>query len=322
VTTEGLIEVINPAAERIFDVPAANALGRPVVEVVPDWPAVASHAPTGDAANTTPAVIPLTSGGHELWVAVAGVDAGEGGVVYTFRDVTTDHALEQLRGEVVAVVSHELRTPLTGVYGSAQTLLAHYDDLDDPTRRQLLQMVVEQADRLTGIVDRILLTNRLDSGDVDLRGEPFDVADVIDTVRATLPAPLRDRVTVEGPQTAVVRADAAALRQILASLVDNAVKYSDGDVVVGIDQTPAGVRLTVADNGPGIPPAEQAKIFERFYRLDPDQQRGVGGVGLGLYIARQLTERLGGKIGVVAGTSGTTIFVDLPSAPAPDATAS
>jgi two-component system phosphate regulon sensor histidine kinase PhoR len=120
---------------------------------------------------------------------------------------------------------------------------------------------------------------------------------------------------VEAAGAPTVRGDSASLRQILSSLVDNALKYSDGTVVVGVDQGAATVRFTVADEGPGIPPAEHAAIFERFYRLDPDQRRGVGGIGLGLYIARQLTERLGGVIGILPGGTGTTIFVDLPSAP-------
>lgn len=315
VTTEGRVEVINPAAERIFAVRAADALGRQVADVVPGWAAVESHAPTGDVgASTTPAVIPITSGGHELWLGVAGVDAGEGGVVYTFRDVTADHTLEQLRGELVAVVSHELRTPLTGVYGSAQTLLAHYDDLDDSTRRQLLEMVVEQADRLTGIIDRILITNQLDTEDVELRTEVVDAAGVIDAVLSALPAGQRGRVVVEAPSGARVSGEAAAVRQILSSLVDNALKYSDAAVVVRVEEAERTARFIVVDSGPGVPPAEREKIFERFYRLDPDQRRGVGGVGLGLYIARQLTERLGGTIELLPGGTGTTIFVDLPSA--------
>ncbi len=314
VTAEGDVEVMNAAAERIFDRRVADTLGRSVTDVVPGWAAVASHAPIGDVGErTTPAILPLTSGGHELWVAVAGVDAGEGGVVYTFRDVTALHALEQLREQIVAVVSHELRTPLTGVYGSARTLLARYEDLDDATRRQLLEMIVEQADRLAGIVERILLTSALDAGEVELNIEAADAAGAVDAVVSALPAGQRDRVAVERTGTPTIRGDAASLRQILSSLVDNALKYSDGAVVVGVDQVATTVRFTVADTGPGIPPAEHARIFERFYRLDPDQRHGVGGVGLGLYIARQLTERLGGAIGLLPNGPGTTIFVDLPS---------
>jgi PAS domain S-box-containing protein len=315
VTTEGRVEVINPAAERIFDVRAVEAVGRLVADVVPGWAAVEAHTPTGQAgARATPAVIPLTSGGHELWLAVAALDAGEGGVVYTFRDVTTEHALERLRAEVVAVVSHELRTPLTSVYGSAQTLLAHYDSLDDATRRQLLEMIVQQADRLAEIVDRILVTNRLDTQEVEVRTEALDAAGVIDAVLDALPAAERGRVVVEAPAGARARGEAAAVRQILVSLVDNALKYSDDAVLVRVEQAETTVRFTVVDSGPGVPPPEREKIFDRFYRLDPDQRRGVGGLGLGLYIARQLTERLGGTIELLPGGTGTTIVVVLPGA--------
>jgi PAS domain S-box-containing protein len=314
VTSEGRVEVVNPAAERIFGVGAADALGRPVSDVVPGWEAVASHAPVGDVGvRTTPAVIPLTTAGHELWIAVAGVHAGEGSVVYTFRDVTADHALEQLRGQIVAVVAHELRTPLTGVYGSAQTLAARFDDLDDATRRQLLQMVVDQSDRLASIIDRILLANSLESGEIALHEETLEAAAVVEAALSALPPEQRDRVVFDPAGSARLRGDAASVRQILTNLVDNALKYSQAAVVVEIEEAPARVRFMVSDSGPGVPPAEQAKIFERFYRLDPDQRQGVGGVGLGLYIARQLTERLGGTIGLLPSGSGTTIFVDLPS---------
>jgi signal transduction histidine kinase len=250
-------------------------------------------------------------------VAVAGVAAGEGGVVYTFRDVTADHTLEQLRGDVVAVVSHELRTPLTAVYGSAQTLLARYDELDADTRRQLLELVVGEAERLTRIVDQILVAGRLDAAEIDLGVQPLRASEILATACAALPAADRGRIVPLGEGDALVRADEAAARQILGSLIDNAIKYSDGPVTVELERIRGAVRFTVADRGPGIPHGERGRIFEKFYRLDPEQRGGVGGVGLGLYIARQLTERLGGRIGVLPVERGTAVFFDLPAPPDP-----
>jgi signal transduction histidine kinase len=91
------------------------------------------------------------------------------------------------------------------------------------------------------------------------------------------------------------------------------LKYSTGAVLIGVGFAAGAVRLTVADEGPGIPAGERSRIFEKFYRLDPGQQGGVGGTGLGLYIARQLTERMSGRIGLLPSESGTTVFVDLPA---------
>ena len=316
VTRDGRVEVINPAAESILGVAADEAIGFPVTGIVPEWDALVTRVPVGTPGEpTAPAVVPVTRAGHDQWLAVAGVDAGDG-VVYTLRDVTADHTLEELRGDVVAIVSHELRTPLTGVYGSAQTLLARGDSLDEDTRRQLLTMVVEQADRLTRIVDQILLTSRLDADEnIDSGGGSFDVAEVAADVCAALSEADRGRVEVDADDAALrVPGGADTVAQILTSLLDNALKYSDGMVRVRVEAKEAVVRFGIADDGPGIPAGERGRVFEKFYRLDPDQQHGVGGMGLGLYIAKVLTERLGGRIFLQPRERGTTVVVELPAA--------
>jgi PAS domain S-box-containing protein len=313
VAADGGIDVINRAAEALFDVSAEAAAGRPAAELVPQWHALVGRIPVGTPGKpVSPALIPFRRDARELWLAAAGVESGEG-VVYTFRDVSNELAIEQMRNDMIATVSHELRTPLTGVYGSAQTLLARYDDLDDPVRRQLLQMIVDQGERLTVIVDQILLTSRLDTGKLELTIETFDATGMATAVREALPAGERDRVVVDGGVGLQVAADAGTAAQVLASLVENALKYSTGAVLIGVGFAAGAVRLTVADEGPGIPAGERSRIFEKFYRLDPGQQGGVGGTGLGLYIARQLTERMSGRIGLLPSESGTTVFVDLPA---------
>ena len=108
-------------------------------------------------------------------------------------------------------------------------------------------------------------------------------------------------------------ADPGTAAQVLTNLLDNALKYSTGLVRVAFGSDAGFVRITVTDDGPGIPAGERERIFERFYRLDPAQQGGVGGTGLGLYIARQLTERLGGRVGVLPTETGTTAYLDLPA---------
>jgi PAS domain S-box-containing protein len=317
VSTDGRVDVLNAAGERILGVSAEDAIGREAGDVVPGWAAIAAHVPIGGPGDrATTVVLPVTRGGYEQWLATAGVESGDG-VVYTFRDVSAEHRLEQLRNDMVATVSHELRTPLTGVSGSAQTLLAHYDSLDDATRRQLLELIVGEGERLTTVVDKILLTGRLAAGSAEAQSEAFDVAAVVANVRDSLPAGAQTRLVVEVDQGIRVSGQPGTTEQILASLVDNAIKYSAGAVRVRVEPGQPFVRLTVADEGPGIPLAERDRIFERFYRLDPDQQRGVGGTGLGLYIAKQLTARMGGRIGVLPSDRGTTVYVDMPAAGQP-----
>jgi PAS domain S-box-containing protein len=307
VTAEGRVGVVNPAAERIVGLAAPELLGRALLDVVPEWAEVEAHAPAGRSV-----VVPLVRGGHEQWLAVARVDTEEGEVVWTFRDVTADHTLERMRGDLVAIVSHELRTPLAGVYGSAQTLLSRYDDLGDDTRKQLLAMLVEQSERLTRLLDQILLTSRLDSGELRLAQEKCDAARVAGEAVSSLPGNDQARVVVDVADAAV-NANADAARQVLTILLDNALKYSAGTVRLEGTQQRGVVRFVVADEGPGIPPATRERIFERFHRLDPEQRRGVGGAGLGLYIARELTERQGGRIALEPTESGTRMAVDLPA---------
>jgi PAS domain S-box-containing protein len=304
---QGRVEVLNPSAERIFGVEAATVTGKPAADVLEGWEAVGA-VPSG----ACPEVVLARHGVQEQWLAVAAVDAGDG-VVYTIRDVTSDHRLEELRNELIAIVSHELRTPLTGAYGAAHTLLARGDQLDPGARQALLEMVVEQTRRLSGIVDQILTASRIDTGNVPTTAEIFDASDVVDPL-------VRDRgeegarVVVAVPEGVLVRADLDRLRQVMTNLVENALKYAPGTVRVALVQEPGVARFTVSDDGPGIPASEHERIFEKFYRLDPDQRGGVSGIGLGLYIARELVTRMGGRIGLLPRERGTTFYVDVPLA--------
>jgi PAS domain S-box-containing protein len=307
VTSDDRLGVVNPAAERLLGIVADDAVGRPMADVVPEWSDVAARAAAGAV------VVPLARGGHEQWLALTGVDAGDGGIVWTLRDVTAEHTLEQLRGDVIAIVSHELRTPLTGVYGSATTLLSRYDDLGDDVRRELLRVLVEQTERLNRLVDQMLLASRLDGDQVVSEPEVSDAADLVAAAVASVAEGERSRISVSATQGLLVSAHAASARQVLLSLLDNALKYSDGNVRVEVARAGPRIRFLVVDDGPGVPPAERERIFEKFYRLDPDQRHGVAGAGLGLYIARELTQRLQGRIALLPVERGTQAALELPS---------
>jgi PAS domain S-box-containing protein len=311
---DGRIELLNPAAEAILDRSAAEVVGRPAAEALDGWDVVAARVPVARRGEVpAPEVLPVTRAEGERWLSIAAIDAGDA-VAYTFRDVTAEHDLDRLRADMVAVVSHELRTPLTGAYGAARTLLDRFGELDNEQRRMLLEMIVEQAQRLTKILDQILLTSALDSATLHPQLARFDAHEVIDTVLQGVAAGDRGRIIVSSPERISIVCDLDRLRQVIANLVDNALKYSDGPVRVGLCTRELRARFTVADEGPGIPAADRERVFERFFRLDPGQRSGVGGTGLGLYIARELAQRMNGRIGYLPKDHGTAFFVDVPLA--------
>jgi signal transduction histidine kinase len=166
----------------------------------------------------------------------------------------------------------------------------------------------------------VLLASRLDSQQLAFSIESCDAEEAlqstIEAARAHLPAHVRLEVTVS-EEPAGVAADPERLRQILANLIDNAVKYSpEGGVIrVKFQRFGRRLRFSVADQGIGIPPSERERIFEKFYRLDPDLLGGVGGTGLGLYISRELAGRMHGSIWVVSNPGkGSTFYFELPLA--------
>jgi signal transduction histidine kinase len=240
--------------------------------------------------------------------------------VYAFRDITFERRLEESKSDFIATVSHELRTPMTAVLGAATTLLRHDLDLTPEQRRELAEMIASQAQRLSNVTDEILLATSLDRDDVRLETGRVDVAAVVRETIGALASNLPERVEVE-----LVLADVGAaigdrdrIQQVLVNLIDNAVKYSpDGGAIrvstARVDSS--RVRIAVADEGIGIAPAEQERVFEKFYRVDPSLTRGPSGTGLGLYICRGLVERMGGHLAVSSEAgSGSTFTLDLAAA--------
>jgi len=316
----GIVRLWNPAAEAIIEVGAEEVLGRTAAEVIPGWRSLADRIPLASAPESgEPETLPIETERGERWVSISGVEFF-GGTVYAFRDVTAAHRLDELKAEFVATASHELRTPLAAVYGAAQTLRRHDFALDESGRERFVALIIEESDRLSRIVNEILLASQLDAGRLDLLTESFDPVDLIERVveSARTRAPADVSIAVHVPDfVPAVGADRDKVRQVLVNLVENAVKYSPngGKIEIGITPGATTVQFFVRDEGLGIPPDEQAQIFEKFYRLDPGMTRGVGGTGLGLYICRELVERMGGRISVEsAAGAGSTFTFDLPSA--------
>ena len=333
VDDSGVIQHWNPAAAAITGLPPSAVLGQRADDVLPDWRAVCptiSIASVPGPGSTDARTLPFVIDGREIWLSISGV-AFEDGVVYAFRNLTEERALDELKGEFVATVSHELRTPLAAIYGSAQTLLRDDIEISEDKRHRLLQVIAQESERLSRVASDILLANRIDSGRLQLETTPLDVArlaeDVVEKMRSCFAE--RDDVTLEliaADPGSFVAGDEDKLRQVLINLVDNAVKYSPdgGAVEVRVEPNGTNLRVSVSDEGLGIPHGEQQRIFGKFYRVDPQLSRGVGGTGLGLYICRELVRRMDGRLTVSSKEGkGSTFVAELPlaAAPAPEPSA-
>jgi signal transduction histidine kinase len=263
--------------------------------------------------------LPLAVGTRELWLSVSRVSVVDG-TVYAFRDLTEERTLETLKTEFVSTVSHELRTPLAAIYGAAMTLGREEVSDDEEQSSMLLKVITNESDRLARTVNAILWASRLDSDALTPTLETCDAVrlagDVVDAQRTHLPGHVHLELVSESGVSAVA-ADADKVRQVLANLVDNAVKYSPdgGEVRVEVSAQDEQVRFAVHDEGLGIPSAEHRRIFDKFYRLDPDMTRGIGGTGLGLYICRELVRLMDGRIWVTSEPGrGSTFAFELPAA--------
>jgi PAS domain S-box-containing protein len=315
VDDDGRIRLLNPGAARILGAAEDDVRGLPLTAIAPGWAPVAARIPVarGDE-PPVPEVVPLEVGGATRWLAAAASSAREG-VVYTLRDVTEERRLEHLRDDLVAIVSHELRTPLAGVYGAARTLTSLGDSLGEAQRRELVEMIGEQSERLTRIVDQILLTGRLDRGELAPVRAAFELVSAVErTVGAARAAHPDRELVLEAAEPVEVEGDAGLFEQALANLVDNALRYSPppGEVRVSVTRVRTYGRVTVADSGPGVRPADRERIFERFVHIDPAGSSGTAGVGLGLYIARELVARMNGRLSLLPGEGGAAFHVDLP----------
>jgi PAS domain S-box-containing protein len=319
VDPEGALRFWNRAAELVTGRSRDDVVGRPADEVLADWQAIAAQIPISDEPELArPVTLPVEVDGSELWLSFVAVRSPNG-VVYTFRDLTGDRGLEAAKSDFIATLSHELRTPMTAVLGAAKTLLRDDIALTPERRHQLLEMIGAQGTRLTQITEEVLLANRLDRGDLRIDSERVDLSHLVNHAVETMSHDAPESISLSAAANGSAEAigDRDRIEQVLVNLIDNAVKYSPdgGEVVVSTVPAAASVRVEVADQGLGIPPAEQDAVFEKFYRGDPQHRAVPGGTGLGLYICRELVQRMGGTIGVRSRPGGgSTFWFQLPRA--------
>ncbi|MCB9727356.1 MAG: PAS domain-containing protein [Deltaproteobacteria bacterium] len=319
---DGRLTMANAAASALLELPH-DAIGRPLVELVRTPPLVelVRRATAGAPETISCRLI----GARQRDVAAhAAPLAAPGGVVLALRDVTELRRLEGIRRDFVANVSHEMRTPITVIRANAETLLD--GALEDPqAARTFTDAIGRHAQRLDTLVSDLLELARIEAGRLDLELLPLSVPDLVRRV-VEAHAPMAERrdhqVTVDVPEGLRLVGHASSLERVLANLLQNAINYTPPGGHISIRASIEGehVRLEVADDGPGIPLRHRARIFERFYRVDPGRSREMGGTGLGLAIVKHLVSAMSGTVGVRSAERshptrpGAVFWCDLPRA--------
>jgi PAS domain S-box-containing protein len=323
VDREGNVVLWNAAAERITGIQAADALGKTTAQVLQRTLESQDGTP-GEAGRDR--LVSITRGDDEVWLslteAVMRDPAGAvSGRIFAFRDISTERIVERMKSDFVTAVSHELRTPLTSIYGFAETLLRQDVLFGEEERRTFLGYIASESERLTGIVDQLLNAARLDTGDLQVNLAQIDVRSVVEEVVESADGQSRargHRIVVELPDGSLeAEADREKLRQILANLLDNAVKFSPdgGTITIAASEQDDSVLVSVADEGIGIPDEDQRRIFTRFYRGEAVGREPGGGTGLGLFIAQGLVAAMGGRMWVESREGEGSVFAfELPLA--------
>jgi signal transduction histidine kinase len=221
-------------------------------------------------------------------------------VIGTVRDITRFRQAEELKSTFISIISHELKTPVALIKGYVGTLRREDAAWDRSVVQDSLEVIEEEADRLTDLIENLLDASRLQAGGMALKQSDVNLADLVEhTAERFRTQSPRHTLRVEVPANfPVILADETRIRQVISNLISNAIKYSDqGEILITGQVKPDQVILCFHDRGPGIAPEDIPHIFDRFYRA-PEMARRSKGAGLGLYLARAIVEAHGGRIWV------------------------
>jgi len=313
VDTAGRLQLANRAAQTMLHIDDA-AIGRPYVEAIrhPDIAAQLASALRGDDVDSREVALTRDPGRTFIARAAPVARAGGGGAVLVLHDITDLRRADQIRRDFVANVSHELRTPLTAIRGYVEALLD--DRSDEAATTRFLDIIARQSARMERLVADLLRLARLDAKQEALDLAPCDMQQLFNTVvgdvAQTVEAKKQTITTAVAGDAMRVQADPAKLHDVLRNLVENAVNYSPDAATIELAaiRDNGAVRISVSDSGPGIPPEDLSRVFERFYRVDKSRSR-PGGTGLGLAIVKHLVELHGGEATAENRAEGGARFV-------------
>jgi two-component system phosphate regulon sensor histidine kinase PhoR len=316
----GRIQLANRAAQSMLRM-GASSIGRPYVEVIrhPDIAAQLGTALRGQEVDSREVALTRDPGRTFVARAAPVLRGGGGGAVLVLHEITDLRRADQIRRDFVANVSHELRTPLTAIRGYVEALLDDRSDSEDA--KKFLEIIARHSERMERLVSDLLRLARLDARQEALDLASCDLQQLFDTVIADVAQTAEGKhqqiTTTVDEAGSRVTADPAKLHDVLRNLVENAVHYSPQNAAIRLEATHQNgvVRISVSDSGPGLPPDDLSRVFERFYRVDKSRAR-PGGTGLGLAIVRHLVELHGGQaVAENRPEGGARFVITLPNQP-------
>jgi PAS domain S-box-containing protein len=348
---QGIIQLINPAAQRIIGWGKQDALAldyksvlklvdKDANELQPAIDPVVKALSTNQQATSNELTL-LTNSNKKLLISIVVSPVGQpgSGVIVVFRDITKEKAEEREQTEFISTASHEMRTPVASIEGYLGLALNPATAQIDEKARDFITKAHLSAEHLGRLFQDLLDVTKADDRRLSNNPKVVDVVEFThDIVQGLTPKAVEKGLRVlfkpqpdddgeRGGERRInpayyVNVDNDHLREVVANLVENAIKYTpSGDMVVDVNGDNDHVVISIADSGIGIPKEDQAHLFQKFYRVDNSATREIGGTGLGLYLCRRLTETMGGRIWVESEfQKGSTFFVELPRTSHEDAT--
>jgi signal transduction histidine kinase len=282
--------LVNGAAAELFHLPEAFAVGQPIAGRLGHEGLESLVEEEGEGQmevllGTPPDRLYLAS--TRRMRAPGGRDLGR---ILVLEDVTKERETDKIKNDFVSVIGHELRTPLTVVKGYVKMLAMKGPNIDEASLDTCTKALTNNTSRLERLIEDLLFVSSIESRRPTLDLQPVDAGQVLDEFAG-------GRVTVQRPRKNIpVQLDRTKFDQVMHHLIDNALKYTEGEVVVTVVDQDDAVEIRVDDSGPGIYSGDVPQLFERFRQLDGSATRAHGGTGLGLYICRRLVELQGGRI--------------------------
>jgi PAS domain S-box-containing protein len=349
--SQGVIQLINPAAQRIIGWGKQDALAldyksvlklvdKESKELAPSVDPVVQALGSNQQATSSDLML-MTNSGKKILISIVVSPVGQpgSGVIIVFRDVTKEKAEEREQAEFISTASHEMRTPVASIEGYLGLALNPATAQIDEKARDYITKAHLSAEHLGRLFQDLLDVTKADDRRLSNNPKVVDVVEFIhDVVQGLTPKahekglrvlfkPRPDDDEDRGGERRInpayyVNVDNDHLREVVANLVENAIKYTpQGDVVIDVNGDNDHVVISVADSGIGIPKEDQSHLFQKFYRVDNSATREIGGTGLGLYLCRRLAEAMGGRIWLDSEfQKGSTFFVELPRTSHEDAT--